>query len=125
MIVWLPLSGVLNLQAQQSPKDRVYQAYISDHMDDWDRVIVELSNRRTNLSDEQLGELINYYYGYTGWLMEEGPKKKASRYIAEADDIIDELMVKYPENPDWHAYKGAFFGYKIGMRPYESSIPGT
>jgi tetratricopeptide (TPR) repeat protein len=123
-VVSLSFASLVMLKAQLGPDERVYQAYISDQMGDWDGVIVELSQRRSSLSDEQLGKLINYYYGYTGWLTEEGPKKKANRYIEEADEIIDELMAKYPENPDLYAYKGAFFGFKIGMSPVKAPFLG-
>ncbi len=121
---WLALSGYGISEAQQSPKERVYQAFISDQMEDWDRVITELSSRKATLSDVQLGELINFYYGYTGWAVEEAPKKKANEYIDMADDLIDELMAKYPEEADWYAFKGAFYGYKIGMNPLSAPFLG-
>ncbi len=65
-IIWLSLWSFGTLQAQKSPKERVYQALINDQMDDWDQVIVELYGRKASLSDAQLGELVNFYYGYSG-----------------------------------------------------------
>ncbi len=124
IIVWLSVSGFATVQAQQNFKERVYQAFITDHMNDWDLVIVELSSRKATLSKAQLGELINYYYGYTGWAIGEGLDKKAKKYIQEADELIDELMAKYPEESDWYAYKGAFYGYKIGMSPLKAPFLG-
>ena len=124
IVIWFSFAGFWVLEAQQSPKERVYQAYIADQMDDWDRVILEMSKRKSALSDQELGELINYYYGYTGWLIEKGPKKKANTYIEEADKIIDELIAKYPEASDWYAYKGAFYGYKIGLSPVRAPFLG-
>lgn len=123
-IIWLSLWSFGTLQAQKSPKERVYQALINDQMDDWDQVIVELYGRKASLSDAQLGELVNFYYGYSGYLMEEGPKNKARQYVEEADLIIDELMAKYPEESDWYAYKGAFYGYKIGLNPVKAPFLG-
>ncbi len=123
-LLWVTLIGFGTLQAQQSPKERIYQALISDRMDDWEQVIVELYSRKASLSDAQLGELVNFYYGYSGWLMEEGPEKKAKRYVEEADEIIDYLLAKYPKESDWYAYKGAFYGYKIGMDPLKAPFLG-
>lgn len=123
-IVWIILSGLGLLHAQESPSERVYQAYISDQMDAWDRVIVQLRNRKASLSDTQLGELINYYYGYTGWAIGEGHNKKATQYILEAEDIIKQLSVKYPARPDLSAYKGAFIAYRIGMKPIRAPFLG-
>ncbi|MCP4313314.1 MAG: tetratricopeptide repeat protein [Bacteroidetes bacterium] len=119
----LSLLGVLN--ARQNQSEQVYQAFISDRMEDWDRVIVSLNGRKTSLSDEQLGELVNYYYGYTAWALGEGLKKKAGRYIEEAEEIIDELMAKYPNDPDWYAYKGAFVAYKIRLSPIRAPFLGS
>jgi tetratricopeptide (TPR) repeat protein len=117
------LFGVLN--ARQNHREKVYNAFISDQMEGWDRVIVSMNGRKANLSDKQLGELVNYYYGYTAWVLGEDLEKKANRYIDEAEEIIDELMVKYPNNPDWHAYKGAFIAYKIGLRPMKAPFLGS
>ena len=124
IIVGLSFSVFGTVQAQLSTKEIVYRAFISDRMDDWDQVIVELKNRKATLSDAQLGDLINFYYGYTGWAIGEGLDKKAKKYIQEADDIIDELMANYPENPDWYAYKGAFLGYKIGLNKIKALVLG-
>lgn len=122
----LLLSGVLhaagNFTVRQSPNEQVYQAFISDRMEGWDHVIVSLSGRKASLSDKQLGELVNYYYGYTGWIIGEGQKKKATRYIGEAEAIIDQLLVKHPETPEWHAYKAAFIAYKISINKMRAAF---
>ncbi len=33
-------------------------------------------------------------------------------------------MAKYPEESDWYAYKGAFYGYKIGLNPVKAPFLG-
>lgn len=122
IILLLTVQGIL--VAQESPRERVYQALIHDRMDEWDKVIVEMSSRKSSLSDKELGELVNYYYGYSGWLMEEGPKKKAKTYVAEADALIDELLLKHPDESDLYAFKGAFFAYKISLNPIKAPFMG-
>lgn len=114
----------LGVQAQQSPKERIYQAFIADNMDEWGEIILEQNSKRASLSDDQLGELVNFYYGYTGWLMEEGPKKKTKQYIEEGDMIIDDLMARYPEESDWYAFKAAFFAYKMSVSPMKVPFLG-
>ena len=123
-IAWLLLSCPGIMSAQQSPNERVYRAYISDQMDAWDQVIVELRNRKASLSDAQLSELINFYYGYTGWAIGEGHNKKANQYILEAEDIINQLSLKYPGRPDLSAYKGAFIAYRIVIKPIRAPFLG-
>ena len=122
IILLLTVQGIL--VAQESPRERVYQALIHDRMDEWDKVIVEMSSRKSSLSDKELGELVNYYYGYSGWLMEEGPKKKAKTYVAEADALIDGLLLKHPDESDLYAFKGAFFAYKISLNPIKAPFMG-
>lgn len=123
-LIWLSLTLSVSLMAQQSPRERVYNALITDQMDDWHRVIEEQKSQKKSLSDEQLGELINFYYGYTGWLLEEGTKKEAKNYIEECDEIIDELMVKYPDKSDLYAYKAAFYAYKLNLNPIKAPFLG-
>ena len=123
-ILWLFLFCFGKLHAQLSPREQVYQAFIYDQMEAWDQVIGELRNRKANLSDEQLVELINYYYGYIGWAIGEGLDKKANIYLGEAVDLTDELIVKYPEMSDLYAYKGAFVGYKIGLNKIKAVFLG-
>ena len=118
----LACTGIL--QARQNPKEKVYQAFISDQMDKWESVILELNSKRKQLSYLQKAELLNFYYGYTGWLSEEGPKKKTETYIEEADQLMDELMAINPEEPDLYAFRGAFFGYKIGLSPLKAPFLG-
>ena len=122
IVLLLTVQGIL--VAQENPRERVYQALIHDRMDEWDKVIVEMSSRKSSLSDKELGELVNYYYGYSGWLMEEGPKKKAKTYVAEADALIDELLLKHPDESDLYAFKGAFFAYKISLNPIKAPFMG-
>jgi len=124
IILWIAFPGLGCMVAQESPRERVYQALIHDRMDEWDKVIVEMSSRKSSLSDKELGELVNYYYGYTGWLMEEGPKKKAKTYVAEADELIDALLLKHPYDSDLYAFKGAFFAYKISLNPVKAPFLG-
>ncbi len=122
----LSLSGRLNATedytVQQNPNEQVYQAFISEQMEGWDHVIVKLSARKASLSDRQLGELVNYYYGYTGWVIGEGQKKKATNYIGEAEAIIDQLLEKHPNAPEWHAYKAAFIAYKISLNKMRAAF---
>lgn len=112
------------MEAQQSYKETVYQAFVSNQMDKWEKVILDLNSKRAGLSYEQKGALLNYYYGYTGWLSEEGPNKKTRTYIEEADQLMDELMAIDPEEADWYAFRGAFYGYKIGLSPVKAPFLG-
>lgn len=118
------LCSMVMLSAQPGPKEQVYQAFISDRMEAWDRVIVDLTNRTASLTDEQLTELINFYYGYVGWAIGQEMDRKAKDYIQEADNLIDELLVRHPQMPELYAYKGAFIGYRIGLNKIKAVVLG-
>jgi len=91
-------------------------------MQGWDPVIRSMNSRKKSLSDTQLGELVNYYYGYTGWLIGEDQKKKAVRYIEEAEAIIDPLQEKNPNAPEWYAYRAAFVAYRISINKMKAAF---
>jgi len=124
ILAWYSLSSIGILTAQPGPKQQVYQAFISDRMDAWDQVIVDLSRRKANLTDGQLMDLINYYYGYVGWAIGQDMNRKARNYIHEADKLIDELMQEHPQIPDLYAYKGAFLGFSIGLNKIKAVVLG-
>jgi tetratricopeptide (TPR) repeat protein len=124
MILLVLFTGNWIIHAQNSPRDRVYQAYVSNQMDNWDRVIVEMKKRQTQLTDIQQLELINYYYGYIGWAIEEGMDRKAKAYISEADELIEGLLTENPDMPELYAYKGALIGFTIGLNQIKAVILG-
>jgi tetratricopeptide (TPR) repeat protein len=112
------------LALQPDPKELVYQAFISDRMDDWDRLILDLKRRKTELGDDQLLELVNFYYGYVGWAIGQGMNRKAKDYIREADHLIDELAERNPRMPELYAYRGAFLGFRIGLNRLKAVVLG-
>jgi tetratricopeptide (TPR) repeat protein len=123
-LAWLLWCGTGLLYAQLDPKLTVYRAYVSDRMEDWDRILMDMAGRKDNLTDDQLLDLVNYFYGYIGWAIGQGMERKARDYINEADPLIDELLEKYPGMPDLYAYKGAFLGFRIGLNKIKAVVLG-
>ena len=70
--------------AQQDPKAAVYQAFINNRMEEWERVIGDLASRKATLDDDQLVELVGLYYGYVGWAIGQGMNRKAKDLIRAA-----------------------------------------
>jgi tetratricopeptide (TPR) repeat protein len=124
MLTWILMGCTGAALAQQAPHVAVYQAFINDRMEEWDRVIEDLAGREASLTDDQLIELVGFYYGYVGWAIGQGMDRKAKAYIRAADDLIERLLVKYPEKPELHAYKGAFLGFKIGLNKLKAVVLG-
>ena len=123
-LVWMLLYCTGMVAAQADPEAAIYRAFIHDRMDEWDRVIEDLAGREATLSDDQRVELVNFYYGYVGWAIGQGMDRKAKDYIRAAEDLIEGLLVKYPERPELYAYKGAFLGFRIGLNKIKAVVLG-
>jgi tetratricopeptide (TPR) repeat protein len=123
-LVWFYLFITGSLPAQEDPKVTIYRAYVSDRMDEWERILTDMAGRKAILGDDQLIDLVNYYYGYVGWAIGQGMDRKAKETIDEADLLIDELLGKYPGMSDLYAYKGAFLGFRIGLNKIKAVVLG-
>lgn len=110
--------------SQTSYSDEIYEAYARGNMSKWFEVMkaCEASISKTELQ-KQL-ELINYYYGYTGWLVSVRKYELAEQYIDKTDMMLDQILADYPLNATVMAYKGAFIAYEIGMSKYKAIFLG-
>jgi tetratricopeptide (TPR) repeat protein len=100
---------------QPSYKDQIYKAYIRGNMTKWYAIMTACeTDGKRNTTDAKL-ELINYYYGYTGWLISVKKYEEAKLYIGKSENIINNILVENPQNATALAYKGAFLAYEIGV----------
>lgn len=105
-------------------KKNIYAAFITHDMAKWENVIktIEAANN-TNTVDQKL-ELINYYYGYIGWLIGQKQFKKAEIYIPRGEKLIRQVLSVSPKNATAYSFKGSFLGFKIGMDKYKAIFWG-
>lgn len=125
--VLLALLLVLNIGFLQalSYKERVYQAYISNRMQDWRKVIDSMSvDVFSSKSDELRIELLNYQYGYVGWCIGNDRDNEAESIINSSDSIIEILEERKYNLSVLNSYKAAFYRYKIGLAPYMAPFYG-
>ena len=104
-------------------KSDIYNAYISNRMDNWKTVIDEMQTE-TNKSDASLLELINYQYGYIAWCLGNNEKKQAKTYLKLAEDNLAVLEKKSFNSSYINAYKSAFYGYTIGLNKLKGAFIG-
>lgn len=111
----------------QSPRKKIYDAYINGDMKTWRRVMLEFAETRPQTTEQKL-ELVSYYYGYTAWYIGNEKGKQALNYIAAAEQILDDIFshqgVDAKIIATAHAYQGAFIGYKIGLSPLKAPFFG-
>lgn len=106
-----------------SEKTRIYQAYIHNRMQDWKAVIDEMQSHSTD-ETARLAELVNYQYGYIGYCLGTEKDKEARDYLEKAEKNLDLLEDEGYRPSEIHAYKSAFYGYKIGLSPIKAPILG-
>jgi tetratricopeptide (TPR) repeat protein len=114
---------LLPLLMTASKKERIYKAFIHNQMQDWKAVIDEMENEK-NKNACFLAELVNYQYGYIGFCIGMEQDKLAKRYLELAEENVDNLDDNNFQPSLVHAYKSAFYGYKIGLSPIKAPILG-
>lgn len=123
IIITLLLVVFLSGGAFASNKEKIYQAYIGNRMDEWQTIIDSLEQNKTENTD-YLSELINYQYGYIGYCLGEDDDKRAENYLDLAENNLEILQNKNFDPALVNAYKAAFWGFKIGLSPIKAPIFG-
>lgn len=101
----------------------IYQAYISSDMDRW-KVIMDDFHRKPDKSNFEILELVDYIYGYVGWCMGNNNQKKAGEYIRYAEDYMSKLEKSGYQPSMVHAYRSAFYGFRVGMHKLQAPVLG-
>ncbi len=103
--------------------ERIYRAYTKGNMILWKTTMDEMQAAK-NPDNRFSLELLNYQYGYLGWLLSKGEKEEAKQLLKHAQKIIQRLD-ESGYNPSMvYAYKAAFVGFEIGIHPYKAPFIG-
>lgn len=115
--------------ATAQPKDLDYyrcaffESYRHGDMSPWPNLIAEMENvKSTELAWQT--EMVKAMYGLIGYEIGAKNKDLARVYVNKADDYLDKLLDKYPDNAQLHAIDGAVYGYKIALAPYKAPFLG-
>ncbi len=113
--------GHLNISANY--KSKIYNAFISNDMTGWGKVIDEMQLQK-NTSNEFRLELINYQYGYIAWCIGVKNDDLAEKYLALAEENLESLEKAKYNLSMVNAYKSAFYGYRIGLNVLKAPFIG-
>ncbi|MFA6580785.1 MAG: hypothetical protein WCS79_03185 [Paludibacter sp.] len=107
----------------ESPyKKTIYNAFINREMYKWKDVIVTIETKNPPKTLDQKLELINYYYGYIGYLIKKKQYETAEIYINKGEKLIDKLFIISPNNATIYSYKGSFIGYRITISKFKAFL---
>jgi len=113
IIVWIIIFFSTG-QVKASYKKEIYDAYISNNMGKWKKVIDEMDQQKIK-SNEFVLELLNYEYGYIGWCIGNKKDELAEQYLTRGYKNLERLEKSAYKLSMVNAYKSAFYGYRIGL----------
>ncbi len=120
----LMLLFVPNVMATSAYKKIVYNAFINREMGKWANVIYSIEISTSPTTVEQKLELIDYYYGYSAYLIGKKQEESALKYMSKGEKLIEVVLKSSPKNATAHSYKGAFIGFRIGISKFKALYLG-
>lgn len=103
-------------------KATTYKLFVNGKVNQWGTIIKKMDKDPNCQSDISKIELLGYYYGYIGHLLDIKNKDAASVMIEKAEELLDYLMPKYPDNTLIMAYSANITGYKIAVSPIKATV---
>jgi len=100
-----------------------YESYRAGNMLVWPALIDEMEQVKPNDLSWQT-EILKAMYGLVGYQIGLGDKETAKKYVSKADNYLERLLPKHPENAQLHSLAGAFYGYKISLAAYKAPFLG-
>lgn len=104
-------------------KSDIYKACITGDKILWKTVVDRMIAARST-DPEIRAELLNYQYGYIGWVIGDKDYTEARKYLALAEDNLDFLSNNTRYTAQVSAYRAAFLGYRIAMNNMLAPVLG-
>lgn len=123
LVLILSLATSMPIYSQRKYSQTIYDAYINGQMDKWSQVIGNMESEKLTTVNDKL-ELIEYYYGQTGYFIGNGQRAQAKSNIVKAEKLIDEVIGVEPTNATALAFKGVFLAYQMSINKLKAPIIG-
>lgn len=121
-VVILFICALCNIEAQQiNYKATAFNLFLNGKMSQWPWVINKmLADPKLQNTEGQL-EILTYYYGLVGHLMDVGQKKQASENLRKANDLAIKLYKTNPDNPLLLGLMSNLTGFQIALSPLKAT----
>lgn len=118
LILLLPFSSAA-AATDSSYVNVFYSTFISGDMPKWEKNIQTLETSNNIKTIEQKLELINYYYGYIGYLIGQKKYTQTKELTERGEKLIEEVLRQSPKNATAYSFRGIFQAYNIVLYKYK------
>lgn len=118
--LWLVFLG---FSAEAGNQQTIYEAFVKGDMQRWKNTIDKMQEK-SSPSSSFLLELINYQYGYIGWALGNEKEDEAEKYLNLAEENLEKIGKKNTYRSEYHSYKAAFLGFRIGLSNWKAPFLG-
>lgn len=121
-VVILFICALCNIEAQQiNYKATAFNLFLNGKMSQWPWIINKMfADPKLQNTEGQL-EILTYYYGLVGHLMDVGQKKQASENLRKANDLAIKLYKTNPDNPLLLGLMSNLTGFQIALSPLKAT----
>jgi len=124
LLTLLLLLSISAVQAQDY-RTAIYQAYLHEHMDTWEKIMNQMEEEYLRSSDPALlFDLFEAEYGYMAWLVSVKRKKEAKEILERAQRHMLTLTELKRDNARFYSLKGAFFIFQVMLEPRKAPSLG-
>lgn len=109
------------IKADTDYKARTFDLYINGKMPQWGAVISTMKADPKFQNEKHQIDMLVYYYGLIGHLIDKKQKDQASKYLDDANKIAQKLYAKNPKSPELLALMGNFTGFQIALKPLKAT----
>ena len=119
-ILWMSVAAAVRAD-NPDYETLAFNLYLNGDMSQWKGVIDKMSARPEWKSNDRQLEILTYYYGLVGHLLDKKKKDDASRELANAMKLADRMYAKMPDNALLLGLMANFTGFQIALSPLKAT----
>ncbi len=108
--------------AQDSFRSKIYQSYIESDIKLWEETLNNPDYTFSSVEDRY--EKAMAIYGFVGFCIDSEEKELAKTYLDQLLLICDQLLIENPDDPRFHALRGAGYGFQMALQMHLMMVLG-